>query len=84
MVNVVVRAHCPVSGVKVYVVVCVLSKAGDHIPVIPLSEIIGNDDITPFGQMGATSLNVGTTFVGNTWIVNVVDPTQPPDVGVKV
>jgi len=33
MVRVVVVAHCPAVGVKVYVVVAVLSRAGDHTPV---------------------------------------------------
>ena len=35
IVSVVVVAHCPVVGVKVYVVVAVLFSAGDHVPVIP-------------------------------------------------
>ena len=34
-------AHCPSSGVKVYVVVTVLSKAGLQLPVTPLVEVVG-------------------------------------------
>jgi len=38
-------AHCPASGVKVYVVVptlAVLIAAGDHVPVMPFSEVVAN------------------------------------------
>ena len=38
---VVVTAHCPASGVKVYVVVVVLLNAGDHVPVMPFVEVVG-------------------------------------------
>ena len=37
-----VVAHCPTSGVKVYVVVVVLFSAGDQLPIMPLVEIVGN------------------------------------------
>jgi hypothetical protein len=39
--NVVVVAHCPAVGVKVYVVVAVLFIAGAHVPVIPLVDVVG-------------------------------------------
>ena len=42
IVNVVVDAHCPVVGVKVYVVVAWLFKAGLHVPVIPFKDEVGN------------------------------------------
>jgi hypothetical protein len=32
--------HCPASGVKVYVVVCVLSIAGDQLPVKPSFDVV--------------------------------------------
>src|SRR5690606_13118292 len=35
------KVHCPASGLKVYVVVWVLSIAGDHVPVIPSSDVVG-------------------------------------------
>ena len=41
MVIVVVDAHKPVAGVKVYRVVAVLFKAGDHVPVTPSLEVVG-------------------------------------------
>ena len=44
IVIVVVFAHSPAVGVNVYVVVAVLLIAGDHVPVIPLFEVVGNAD----------------------------------------
>src|SRR5437763_353920 len=59
IVNVVVVAHCPGSGVKVYVVVAVLLRAGDHVPLIPLLEVVGSGDKVAPEQIGATGVNVG-------------------------
>ena len=57
-----VVAHNPEVGVKVYVVVVVLSKAGNQVPVIPLFEVVGNaDKVTP-EQTAATCVNVGVGF----------------------
>ena len=42
IVNVVVVVHCPAEGVKVYVVVAWLFKAGDHVPVFPFKDEVGN------------------------------------------
>jgi len=59
IVNEAVVAHCPASGVKVYVVVAVLFKAGDYVPVYPLFEVVGNaDKVSPL-QIGATAVKVG-------------------------
>ena len=41
MVIVAVEAHCPAVGVNVYVVVVVLSNAGDHVPVMLLFDVVG-------------------------------------------
>jgi hypothetical protein len=41
MLKVVVVAHCPAVGVKVYVVVAWLFKAGLHVPVIPFKDEMG-------------------------------------------
>jgi hypothetical protein len=41
MLIVVVVAHCPAVGVKVYVVVAWLLSAGDHVPVIPFKDEMG-------------------------------------------
>jgi len=83
IVKVVVVAHCPAAGVKVYVVVAVLSKAGAHVPVIPLLELVGNGDKVAPEQIGATAVNVGVTF-GLTVIVKVAVVAHCPAVGVKV
>ena len=71
IVNVVVFAHCPASGVNVYVVVAVLFKAGDQVPVILLIDVVGRAFSVPPEHMGATGVNVGVIF-GLTVIVNVV------------
>ena len=42
IVNVAELAHCPLFGVKVYVVVVVLFNAGDHDPLIPLLDWAGS------------------------------------------
>jgi hypothetical protein len=53
-----VVAHSPTPGVKVYVVVAVLLIAGDHVPVIPLVELVRRVIVPPL-QIGATCVNVG-------------------------
>ena len=63
--------HKPDVGVKVYVVVIVLSNAGDQVPVIPLVEVNGKGDKVDPEQMGETALKVGTTD-GFTVIAKVV------------
>jgi hypothetical protein len=83
IVNVAVVAHCPAVGVKVYVVVAVLSKAGDHEPVLPLFDVVGSAGKVAPEQIGATALKVGTIF-GLTVIVNVAVVAHCPAVGVKV
>ena len=83
MINVVVVAHCPAVGVKVYVVVAVLLSAGDHVPVMPSLDVSGNAFKVPPEQIGATAVNVGRMF-GLTTIVNVVVVAHCPAVGVKV
>jgi hypothetical protein len=40
-------------------VVAVLSKAGDHEPVMPLVDVVGRADKVAPAQIGATELNVG-------------------------
>jgi hypothetical protein len=83
IVNVAVVAHCPAVGVKVYVVVAVLFKAGAQVPVIPLFEVVGSADKVAPEHIGATALNVGVMF-GLTVIVNVVVVAHCPAVGVNV
>ena len=83
IVIVAVVAHCPAVGVKVYVVVVVLSKAGAHVPVMPLLEVVGSGAIVAPEHIGPTAVNVGVTF-GLTVIVKVAVVAHCPAVGVKV
>ena len=50
---VVVFAHCPAVGEKVYVVVDELLMAGDHVPVIPFVEVVFSVNVPP-EQIGGT------------------------------
>ena len=56
-------AHCPEDGVKVYVVVEVLFKAGDQVPVIPFEEVVGKGLNVAPAHIGATAVKVGVTKV---------------------
>ena len=84
MVSVVVVAHCPAVGVNVYVVVALLSNAGDQVPIIPLLEVVGNAFKISPEQIGATAVKVGVVVVWFTVIVNVADDAHCPAVGVNV
>ncbi len=70
IVNVAVVAHCPASGVNVYVVVVVLSRAGAHVPVILLFDVVGKADKLAPEQIGDIVENVGV-MDGLTVIVKV-------------
>ena len=84
MVKVVVVAHCPALGVKVYVVVAVLFKAGDHVPEIPLFDVVGKAATVAPEQIGATAVKVGVVEP-LTEIVTVSVTTQvAPLLAVKV
>ena len=72
IVIVAVVAHCPASGVKVYVVVVVLSKAGDQAPVIPLLEVVGNGARVAPEHIGPTAVNVGVMLALTTIVMVVV------------
>ena len=64
-------------------VVVVLSKAGVHVPVMLLLEVVGNGDKVAPEHIGATAVNVGVVLVF-TVIVNVVVVAHCPGSGVKV
>ena len=83
MVNVAVVAHCPAVGVNVYVVVAVLFNDGDHVPLIPLFDVVGNGDNVAPEQIAVTGVKVGVMF-GLTVIVNVAVVAHWPAVGVNV
>ena len=63
--------------------VAVLFSAGDQVPVIPLSDVVGNADNVPPEQIGATALNVGSMLL-LTVIVNEAVVAHCPTVGVNV
>ena len=59
------NAHSPAPGVKVYVyvpAVFVSITAGDHVPVIPLVETVGNAGAELFRQSGPIAANKGRVF----------------------
>ena len=64
-------------------VVAVLSKTGDQVPVMPLVEVVGNGASVAPEQMAATGLKVGVTL-GVTVMVSVVVVAHWPAVGVNV
>ena len=66
-----------------YVVVAVLSKAGDQVPVIPFVDVVGKAERVAPEQIGATAVTVGVMLV-LTVIVNVVVVAHWPASGVKV
>jgi hypothetical protein len=68
---------------KVYVVVAVLFKAGAHVPLIPLIEVVGKAAKGSPEQIAATGLNVGVIF-GLTVMVRVTVVAHCPALGVKV
>ena len=58
-------------------------KAGDQVPVILLSEVVGNAAKAPPEQIAATGVKVGVT-VGLTVMDNVVVDAHCPAAGVNV
>ena len=58
-------------------------NAGDQVPVIPFSDVVGKADNDPPEQIAATGSNVGVMF-GLTVMVNVAVVAHCPAAGVKV
>ena len=82
----VVFAHCPESGVKVYVPLFALSTiAGDHVPIMELSEEVGNAGTVPLEQILklVPKENVGVVC-GVIVTVNVIVLAHCPEFGVNV
>ena len=63
--------------------VAVLFKAGDHVPMMPLVDIVGNAAKAVPEHIAATGLNVGVV-PGVTVMVKVVVVAHWPTLGVKV
>ena len=83
IVIVAVVAHNPAVGINVYVVIAALLITGDHVPVIPLFEVVGNAGKLAPEQIELTCVNVGATY-GFTVIVIVAVVAHNPEVGVNV
>jgi hypothetical protein len=49
-----------------------LSKAGDHVPVIPLFEVVGNADKLAPEQIELTCVKVGVVFGVTVIVINSV------------
>jgi hypothetical protein len=85
MLNVVVLAHNPAVGVKVYTVVpaeAVLT-AGAQVPVIPFVDVVGNTGAAAPTQTAAIAAKVGTVGAF-TVMLNVVFVAHCPAVCVNV
>jgi hypothetical protein len=84
--SVVFVAHCPASGVNVYVDVpleLVLIIAGLHVPLIPLVEFNGNEEGIEFWHKEGITANVG--IVGAVIVISsVVVVAHCPASGVNV
>ena len=65
-------------------VVAVLFKAGDHVPAILLSEVVGNAANAPPEQIAVTGLNVGVTGELTVMVNVVVVEAHCPVAGVNV
>ena len=79
IVRVVLVAHIPADGVKVYVVVCWLFSTGDQVPVIPFKDVVGNGFNVFPGQIAVTGLKVGNTFGLTVRIpLRLLIPSQKP------
>ena len=64
-------------------VVAVLSKAGAHVPEMPLLDVVGSAVSVAPEQIGAMAVNVGVAF-GLIVIVRVVVVAHCPAVGINV
>ena len=58
--------------------VAVLFNAGDHEPLMPLSDVVGNGDKAAPEQIGAIALKVGVITACIVTDVVAVTPGQPP------
>ena len=67
---------CVISGVKVYGVVAVLSITGDQVPIILLSDLVGNGPKTSPLQIGSTWVNIGV-ITGFTVILVLSEQLKP-------
>lgn len=60
-----------------------LTVAGDHVPVIPFNDVVGNIGAVVPVQKGDIGLNVGVTKGATVIVIGVIVP-HCPVLGVKV
>jgi hypothetical protein len=77
MVSEVFMAHCPASGVKVYVVVAVLFRAGAQIPVMPFMEVVGSADNVSPAHIAAIAVNVGIVLLFTPMVIVAIEAHCP-------
>ena len=78
IVIVAVVAHWPAAGVNVYVVVEVLLIAGDQLPDIPFSEVVGSVESTSPEQIAGTCVNTGVAKAMSVTVFDALAGAQPP------
>ena len=80
---VIVSAHCPAEGEKVYVpVVVLLIVLGDQVPDIPFVEVVGKAGTAAPEHIGPIGLNVGVT--GGITVMGTVAVDEQPHALVTV
>jgi hypothetical protein len=82
IVIVAVEAHCPAVGVNVYVVVAALFKAGDHVPVMPLFDVVRSALKDAPEQIAGTCVNVGVVKALTVIVPVALTDPQPPVSGI--
>jgi hypothetical protein len=75
--------HCPKLGVKLYSVVEVLFKAGDHAPEIPFVDVVERGSSIAPAHIGLIGINDGVSIV-LIFKVKVVADAHCPTLGIKV
>jgi hypothetical protein len=83
IVIVAVEAHCPAVGVNVYVVVAALFKAGDHVPVILLFDVVGRAFKDAPEQIAETCVNVGVVKALTVIVPVALTDPHPPVSGIE-
>ena len=75
--------HCPKLGVKLYSVVSVLFKAGDHVPEIPFTDVVERGSSMAPAHIGSIGINDGVS-IELIFKVKVVVNEHWPTLGIKV
>ncbi len=82
-----VVAHSPAVGVNVYSVgpvIVVFIVDGDHVPVMPLPDVVGNASGVSPAQYGPNCVKVGVTLVLTVTVTDPATLVQPLTVAVTL